>query len=102
SVLTDNPKASSKETLEAIKAKHPGAKINEKSFGVAFYMARKKLGIGSKGRGRKVARKKLPATVTGSPLDISTLQAAAKFLTSAGSADAAIEAIRQVQTLQLG
>src|SRR5262245_22335668 len=92
-VLTGTPESSGKETLEAIKAKHPDAKINEKSFGVAFYMARKKLGIGSKGRRgtAKVVRKKVPAAATGASLDIGTLQAAAKFLTAAGSADAAIE-----------
>lgn len=103
-VLGENPKASSKEALEAIKAKHPNAKVNEKSFGVAFYMARKKLGIASTGRGtaKKVVRKKVPTASNGSSLDIGTLQAAVKFLTSAGSADAAIEAIRQVQALQLG
>jgi len=103
-VLNENPQSSGKETLEAIKSKHPNAKVNEKSFGVAFYMARKKLGIASSGRGtaKKVVRKKMPVASNGSALDINTLQAAAKFLTSAGSAEAAIEAIRQVQALQLG
>lgn len=103
SLLGANSKLSAKETLEAIKAKHPDAQINEKSFGVAFYNARKKLGIASKGRGgaaKKVVVRKMPS-VTRPAVDMPTLQAAAKFITVIGSPETAIEAIKQVQRLQI-
>ena len=102
-VLGENPKFSGKEALDAIKTKHPNAKINEKSFGVAFYNARKKLGIESKGRGggaKKVVMRKLPSA-TRPAVDLATLQAAVKFLGEVGSAETAIEAIKQVQALQV-
>lgn len=104
SLLTANPKLSGKETLEAIKAKFPETPINEKSFGVGFYMARKKLGISSTRRGasaKKVVVRKMPSAARPS-VDMTALQAAAKFLTQVGSAETAIEAIKQVQALQLG
>lgn len=103
-VLTENSSRNSKETLEAIKAKYPNTKVNEKSFEVAFYMARKKLGIASTGRGGAakavVVRKKLPSAARPT-VDLATLQAAVKFLGEVGSAEKAAEAIRQVQALQL-
>jgi len=111
-VLGGNPALGIKEVLEAVKAKFPGAVINEKSFGVAVYNARKKLGIsggasgsnGSSGRKagatKKVVRKRLPSA-SRPTLDLAILQAAAKFLNEAGNAEAATEALKQVQALQL-
>src|SRR5689334_17833188 len=51
-VLGEHPGFALKEAKEAIETKHPGAKINDNSFSVAFYAARKKLGIGSSRNGR--------------------------------------------------
>jgi hypothetical protein len=99
SVLTKSPKLSASETLEAVQTKHPGTKVNEKSFGVAFYGARKKLGIGGR-RGKKVVRRKRPSAAQ-PIINLGTLQAAAKFIAEAGSAETAIDAIRQVQALQV-
>ena len=70
-------------------------KINENSFSVAFYSARKKLGIASgNGRGgKRVVKKRLPSAPAARPtVDLATLQAAAKFLDEVGNADVAIVA----------
>ncbi len=105
-VLGGNPALGIKEVLEAVKAKFPGAVINEKSFGVAVYNARKKLGISAGSNGRKaggtkkVVRKRLPSA-SRPTLDLAILQAAARFLNEAGNSEAATEALKQVQALQL-
>ena len=100
-ILTENPKMGPKEVTEAILAKHPGVKINKNSFSVAFYTGRKKLGIKSaSGRGRKVGVRKSLSTVNPT-VDLARLQAAAKFLSEVGGAEAALEAIKQVQAVQV-
>lgn len=101
-MLKANPKASSREVADAIVAKHPGLKINKNSFSVAFYTCRKKMGIGSsrRGGGRKFGTRKSAAGTRGSA-DFAMLQAAAKFLSEVGGAEAAIEAIKQVQAVQV-
>ena len=93
-ILTANPQATSKEVYDAVAAKFPKAKINESSFTVAFYTSRKKLGSSAP---RKSGRKKT-ARSTG---DLSTLQSAAKFLSEVGGAESALQAIKQVQALQV-
>ena len=110
-ILSGNPSASSKEVAAAINAKHPSAKINTKSFGVAFYTIRKKLGVGpsKKRRGKRFARKASRAEAatttpasTGRPtVDIAMLQTTAKFLSQVGGAEAALEAIKFVQAAQV-
>ena len=100
-VLTENPKLSSQEASDAIMAKHPTAKINKNSFSVAFYTGRKKLGIRLSGRSRKVGSGKRTTAHVRSSVDIGTLQTAARFIREIGSADAALEAIKQVQAVQL-
>ncbi len=99
-ILTASPKLSSKEVSDAILAKYPGAKINKNSFSVAFYTGRKKLGISSSGRGRKVSLRK---STSGSrpSLNLAMLQTTAKFLSEIGGAEAAFEAIKQVQAVQV-
>ena len=103
-ILTENPKVSCKEASAAMLAKHPTAKINDSSFMVAFYTSRKKLGIGSSGRGKKAVKK--AATKAAKPaarksVDLAMMQAAAKFLSEVGGADAALAAIKQVQAVQV-
>jgi len=98
-ILTENPKVSCKEASAAVMAKHPTAKINDSSFMVAFYTSRKKLGIGSS-RGKKGVKKSAKPAAR-KAVDLAMLQAAAKFLSEVGGADAALEAIKQVQAVQV-
>ena len=99
-LLTENPKLSSQEASDAIMAMHPAAEINKNSFSVAFYTGRKKLGIGSSRRGRKVGVRKL---MSGSrpTVDLAKLQTAVRFIRDVGGAEAALEAIKQVQAIQV-
>lgn len=100
-LLGENPKLGANEALKALQERHPGTSINENSFSVAFYAARKKLGIASGPRGgKRVVRKKLPSAARPA-VNLATLQAAAKFLAESGSVETAVEAIRQVQGLQI-
>ena len=101
-ILKANPKFSSKEASEAIVANNPGVKINKNSFSVAFYTGRKKLGIRSsgKGRGRKPGVKNVKASIRPS-LNLAMLQTTAKFLSEVGGAEKALEAIKQVQAVQV-
>ncbi len=103
-LLKENRKLSGKEVVSALKKKFPKQKINEGSCGVAFSTARKKLGLSTgrpkkrKGAVKKVMRRK-PASVS---VDLAALEAAAKFLSKAGSEEQAIAAIRQLRSLQVG
>lgn len=104
-LLRQNRKLSLSEAFAALSEKFPKQKLNKSSFDVAFYAARNKLGIKSSGRRRKKAAgrtvvKQRPAKTKA--LDLDTLKAAAKFVAQIGDADAAIAAIRQVRTLQIG
>ena len=99
-----HPKATAREVQDYVEAKHPEATINKGSFSVAFYTTRKKLGIKSgKPRGRKVGIRTSQATkkTSNHKVDLAALQQAAKFLRDVGGADAAIEAIKAVQTMQV-
>ena len=103
-ILAASPKLSSKEASEAVVAKYPDATINKNSFSVAFYTARKKLGIDSPGRGKKSIKKvgkKLGRPAARQTVDLAMMQAAAKFLSEVGGAEAALEAIKQVQAVQV-
>ena len=101
-VLTSNPKATSQEVLETVQSQNPSAKINPKSLTVAFYTVRKKLGIKPAKRGKKSVRKtKTAARAVRPTMDLYALQTAVKFLSDVGGADAALEAIKQVQALQV-
>lgn len=99
-ILTADPKLGSKEVAEAIAAKNPKAKINKNSYAVAFYTIRKKLGIGGRKRGRRVSVRNTKTNAS-HKFNLSTLQAAAKFLGEIGGADAALAAIKQVQAIQV-
>lgn len=100
-VLKDNPNIGSKEAMEAIEAKYPSAKINKNSFSVAFYTGRKKLGIKSSGRGRRVSKRKSLGSASHPTIDLAMLQTTARFLSEVGGAEAAIAAIKQVQAVQV-
>lgn len=96
-----HPKASAREVQDYVEAKHPGAKINKGSFSVAFYTTRKKLGIGGKRSKRVGVRAGRKPKSSGGHVDMAAMQSAAKFLREVGSAEAAIEAIKMVQGVQL-
>lgn len=104
--LTANPKADAKETLEVLLGQNP--KLNKSSFSVAYYTTRRKMGGGSTSggkRGRKVGIHASKPTSggrvgTGHSVNMEALQHAAKFLREVGGADAALEAIKQVQAVQ--
>ncbi len=106
-VLLANPKLSCKEATDAILELHPSAKINKNSFSVAFYTGRNKLGISSSGRGRgrkpgfKVVKTTHQPSVKHASVNLAMLQTTAKFLSEVGGAEAAIEAIKQVQAVQV-
>jgi hypothetical protein len=104
-VFKETPHLSAKDAIEAILAKHPNAKINKNSFSVAYYTVRKKLGIKGAGRGRgrsrKATAKKGIRTSMGKSINLATLQTTARFLSEVGGAEAAIEAIKQVQAIQV-
>lgn len=103
-VLSENRKLSGREVEAEVRKRHPKEKINPKSLSVAFTNARQKLGISRK---RKSVRKRKPSAVaaaarTTGKLDMSALQAARKFVAEVGDADKAMEAVRQLKTLQIG
>lgn len=98
-LLQENPNLSGKEAREALQAKHPKAKINANSFGVAFYTVRKKLGLkGKRTRAGKVAR---AARAAGSGISFDVLKHAAALLRAVGSVEAAVEAVKVVQAIQI-
>ena len=99
-VLQENPKTSSRAAAEAILAKYPSATINKNSFSVAFYTGRKKLGIRLSG-GKQRGSTGKSAGKFSTNVDLAMLQSAARFLREAGSAEAAFEAIKQVQAVQV-
>lgn len=98
-LLQENPKLSGREAREALQAKYPSAKINMNSFGVAFYTVRKKMGLkGKRTRAGKVAR---AARAAGSVVSFDALKLAAALLRSVGSVEAALEAVKTVQAVQI-
>jgi hypothetical protein len=99
-ILSANQSLTAKEVYDALSEKNPGAKINRNSFSVAFYTCRKKLGLGSKRRGARRGRGKAKAA-SAPGVNLAALRTAARFLSEVGGAEAAMEAIKQVQTLQV-
>lgn len=105
-LLQSNPALSSRDVFEALKEQFPEQSINRNSCNVAFSHARRKLGI--KGGAKRAVRRRRPSaevsttklTATGS-LNLDLLQSAHDLLTKAGSADAAVQAIKQLQSLQI-
>lgn len=99
-ILQENPKLTGKEVEAEIKKRHPKQKVNSNSLNVAFSTARKKLGIT---KGKKSVRKRRPSArqaATGT-LDMSALQAAKKYVADVGDVETALEAVRQLKTLQV-
>lgn len=105
-LLQGNPSLSSRQVFEALKEQFPDQEINRNSCNVAFSHARRKLGI-KKGAKRAVRRRRpgaapvAVAALAGGSLNLDLLQAARALLTKAGSAEAAVQAIKQLQSLQI-
>ncbi len=108
-LLRGNRGMSGKEVFESLVKNFPSQNINKASCGVAFYGARDALGIKStrpagkkrkKATRKKVVVKRTPAAA-GKLVDIAALQAAAKYLSEVGDAGQAIDAIRQLKSLQI-
>ena len=100
-VLQKSPAVKATEVIEAIHKKYPSEKFNEASAKVAFSNERKKLGI-SKRRRRKVRKPRSAAAAKPQrTMHLEVLQAAKNFIASAGSAENALAAIKQVASLQV-
>lgn len=110
-ILGTKPAASNKEVFEILIAKFGKGKFNEASCGVAVSNQRKKLGL-SKGKKRSVkrprplgARRGRPpkSASYGSGVNLDALRAAKSLLAAVeGDDTAAVAAIRQLHSLQLG
>ena len=101
-LLTKNPKLGNKDVFAALMTKFPTAKINKNSYSVAFYTCRKKLGIKSSGRGKRISKRTSTSPSTGrQSVDLAMLQTTARFLNEVGGAAVALEAIKQVQAVQV-
>ena len=88
-----------KQVYAALKKKHPKAKINEASCGVAFSNQRKKLGLSRGATKTKVVRKPIRQSAD---VDIESLRAAKTFLAACGGdSNVAQAALRQLSSLQL-
>ena len=99
--LNVNPSATPNEIVAAL-AK-TGIKVSVGLAGNVKYTsgpgAKKKTAKKKRATGGKKVTRKLPSAQT---VDISALQAAAKFVAAIGDADTAIAAVKQVQSLQIG
>ncbi|WP_139228441.1 hypothetical protein [Planctomicrobium piriforme] len=103
-LLQSNPAQSSREIFEALQTQFPGQEINRNSCNVAFSHARRKLGIRGGSKRVVVRRAKPGVKVSGGSvggLNFDVLKAARELLTQAGSAEAATQAIHQLQSLQI-
>lgn len=104
-LLRANSTLTGREVHDTLVKNFPKQRINEASCHVAFSKTRQLLGISQglrkKMAKKKVVRKKRPSVAT-TTVDLATLQAAAKFVAQIGSAETAIAAIKQLQTVQIG
>ena len=94
-----------REVYDTLVTNFPNQKINESSCLVSFSKTRSQMGLKKKGKkksvaGKVVKRRKPSAAVTA--VDLNALQAAAKFVAQIGSAETAIAAIKQLQSVQIG
>ncbi len=99
-LLRGNRTLKAGEVYKALVDQFPKESINKTSCANSLSSARKQLGI-SRGTKKKVVKRKKPSAAAPTAVDIATLQAAAKLVSEVRNADKAIEAIRQLQTLQI-
>ncbi|WP_437201627.1 hypothetical protein [Planctomicrobium sp. SH664] len=105
-LLKETPSMSSRDVFEELQKRFPGQTINRNSCNVAFSHARRKMGL-RPGRSRSVKVRRPGAKAVAAPrggeaVDFTLLKAARKFMAEAGSAQAAINALQQLEALQIG
>ena len=93
-----------REVYNALVENFPNQKIKEGSCLNAFSKTRMRMGLKKRAMKKSVAgkivkRRKPSAAVTA--VDLNALQVAAKFVAQVGSADTAIAAIKQLQSVQI-
>ena len=100
-LLTKDRSLSGRQVIEGLEAKFPGRRINRNSASVAFSSARRQLGITSSRK--KTVRRRKPGrnSQAASGSSLTALQAARKLIAEVGGAEAALAAIRQVESLQI-
>ena len=93
-----------REVYNALVKNFPNQKIKEGSCLVSFSASRMQMGLKKRGTKKsatgKVVKRRLPSTVV-TAVDLNALQVAAKFVAQVGSADTAIAAIKQLQSVQI-
>jgi len=93
-----------REVYDTLVTNFPNQKINKSSCLVAFSKTRSQMGLKKKGKKKsvagKVVKRKMPSTAV-TVVDLNALQVAAKFVAQVGSADTAIAAIKQLQSVQI-
>lgn len=104
-ILEKKPDASNKDVFASLESKFGKGSFNEASCGVAVSNQRKKMGL-SKSRSVKKRKPGRPAgrpATTGVAVDIDALKAAKALLGAVnGNESAAVSAIRQLSSLQIG
>ena len=94
-----------REVYNALVENFPNQKIKEGSCLVSFSASRMQMGLKKKwGKKKsvagKVVKRRKPSTAVAA-VDLNALQVAAKFVAQVGSADTAIAAIKQLQSVQI-
>lgn len=97
-ILAANPQARGADVREALHRKFPRAKFSPGSVNVAFSQARKRAGIAP---GPRQPPGRTNVRANGSRLNLGTLTAARDFVREAGDSETAIEAVKQLESLQL-
>lgn len=91
------------EVYATLSKKHKGKKINQGSCGVAFAMARKKLGLTRK-KAKKISGKSISRTVRKPSTDtvsLAALRSARELLAKTeGDVDAAVAVVKEVKAIQ--
>ncbi|TWT29156.1 hypothetical protein KOR42_55570 [Thalassoglobus neptunius] len=108
-VVSENPEIKGKDAIALLKKRFPGEKINENSANVAFSNARKAIGVSGKTsapaasstptRRPAPAKTQAPKAQTG---NFNVLEAAKELVEAAGDSQTAIEALKQLDKLQVG
>ena len=93
-----------REVYNALVENFPNQKIKEGSCLVSFSASRMQMGLKKRAMKKsvagKVVKRKMPSTAV-TVVDLNALQIAAKFVAQVGSADTAIAAIKQLQSVQI-
>ena len=93
-----------REVYNALVKNFPNQKIKEGSCLVSFSASRMQMGLKKRAMKKsvagKVVKRKMPSTAV-TVVDLNALQIAAKFVAQVGSADTAIAAIKQLQSVQI-